>query len=349
MVQSCLYDVLGIHKTAGAEEIRKAFHTKSRLTHPDKCGGNDEAFKKINHAYEILRNPEKRRSYDMDEDESSMFGGNSMFNTMFGNIFGSRKEKPASRGPDTVQNLDVYLKDFYLGRNDIVITILQQRGCTTCKASGALKTETCSPCHGQGVRTEIRQIGPGMIQQSTQSCSACMGTGIRVLAVCTHCQGAKYKTYEKVLNIHIVPGMQVGEKIRFTGEGSESVDHRIAGDMVIHLVRYKDNLFDWIGDDLHITHTVDMKAVLLGFQLCITNHPSGKEHVLHWVGGPIKHTMILCKKGLGMPGKKGEYGALYVHLILMPEKTWTSEQRATLRLVFPTWVPYEEKGELLQF
>jgi DnaJ homolog subfamily A member 2 len=371
------YETLGVEKNAGQDEIKKAYYKMSKSAHPDK-GGDAEEFKKINHAYEVLSNPEKRQMYDMTGSDGEdggggmpnmgdMFmGGNpfgfggigAMFSEMFGGMGGPPgRQRRAPRGPDKSQDIPLSLADFYNGR-DIQIKFHQQRGCGLCKASGALKSEQCGSCRGQGVRMVMRQIGPGMIQQSVQKCSDCT-EGQRVLIVCHECSGKKYKTQEKALNARIEPGMPDGEKLRFIGECSDAPEYERPGDVILNLLRTSsgsDSEFDWQGSDLHITHSVEMAEALLGFHAQIKDHPSGKEVALSWGGGPLQHDAVLVAKGLGMPvrGRKGEFGDLFVHIdvaVSAAEKKagWTKEQRATLRSVFPEWNPPKTGGVPLNF
>lgn len=354
-----LYEKLGLDKSASQDDIRKSFHKLSRTTHPDK-GGDPEKFKEINHAYEILSDKERRDMYDMTGSEngeqhggmpdlSAMFGGGMPFGfgSFFGDMFGGggpKRRGKAQRGPDKVQDIPLSLADFYKGR-DIQIKFHQQRGCSTCKASGALKSETCNTCRGQGMKMMMRQIGPGMIQQSMAPCSDCSGEGKRITQVCHVCNNNKYKTQEKVLNAKIAPGMTDGEKLRFPGECSDSPDYEQPGDVILNLVRAAgESDFEWNGNDLAITHSVEISEALLGFNVKIKDHPSGKDISLTWAGGPLQHEMVLCAKGLGMPikGQSGSYGDLFVTIdisVSIDEKKegWTAEQRKALQLVFPDW------------
>ena len=376
-----LYQVLGVEKEASQDEIKKAYYKMSKSAHPDK-GGDAEEFKKINHAYEVLSTPEKRQVYDLTGSDSedqgggggpnihemfmggNPFGGFGGLGAMFGEMFGGGgmpmgggRPRKAPRGPDKAQDIPLTLADFYNGR-DIQIKFHQQRGCGLCKASGALKTEQCSGCRGQGVRIMMRQIGPGMVQQSMQKCPDCNGEGQRILTMCHECSGKKYKTQEKALNARIEPGMPDGEKLRFVGECSDAPEYERPGDVILNLLRTSsDSDFEWQGNDLHLTHSVEIAEALLGFHAQIKNHPSGKEVSLSWAGGPLQHNMVLVVKGLGMPvrGKKGEYGDLFVHIdiaVSLAEKKagWTAEQRIALQRVFPEWrAPAVRTGTPLNF
>jgi DnaJ family protein A protein 2 len=348
-----LYEILGIPTGATEVDIKKAYYKLSKVTHPDKTGGNAEEFKKICHAYEVLSCPNKRKSYDESGSEngepnlSDIFGGmghpfggmgfGGMFGgAMFGGGGGGGMARKASRGPDITQDITLSLVDFYNGR-EIQHKFQQQRTCIACKS---FKTDTCSRCRGQGIHMVTRHIGPNMIQQSTQKCTDCNGEGTRTSLVCKECSGKKFVASEKILNICVVSGMSNGEQIRFTGECSESIEYERPGDMIINLKRTGSIDLDWQGNDLRLTHTVDMAGALLGFSMCVAKHPSGKDIHLSWVGGPLQHGTILVAKNLGMPirGKKGVYGNLHVYINIISEhKTWTTEQYTSLQRVFPQW------------
>lgn len=355
-----LYDCLGVDKNASEEEISKAFKKLSIKYHPDK-GGDPEKFKEINHAKEVLTDPERRRIYDItgsDQEEAGgvnvaeMFGGGmpfgfgggglgDIFSQMFGmgggGVPGKRRKAP--RGPDKSHDVSLSLADFYKGRV-IPVKFQQQRGCGLCKATGALKTECCSGCKGQGMKVIIRHIGPGMIQQSTQQCQDCSGEGKRVIQVCHECNGKKYKATEKTLYANIEPGMHDGEKIRFAGECSDSADYEEPGDVLLNLLRAESLEYEWQGNDLHINHSVNLKDALLGFNVKLDNHPGGKPVTLTWCGGSLRHDGVLVAKGLGMPvkGHGGQYGDLFIHVDIMGKiAEWNKEQREILMKLWPDW------------
>ena len=371
-----LYERLSLDKKCSPEDIKKSYHKLSKVHHPDK-GGDPEKFKEIQHAYEILSDDEKRQLYDTTGSEGGGGGGGggpfgmpfgfggmggmpfgdlgAMFGGMFGG--GQRQQRKAARGPDKAQDIPLSLRDFYVGR-EIQIKFHQQRGCALCSASGSLKTETSSGCGGQGMKIMMRQIGPGMMQQSVQPCSDCNGEGKRVLQVCHECSGKKYKGQEKVLTVKIEPGMAHGEKLRFDGQCSDSPDYERPGDVIITLMRTTAQAenFEWQGNDLHLVHNVKLSDALLGFNFAVQGHPSGKTINLSWGGGPLMHGAALVAKGLGMPvkGRKGDYGDLFVHIeiaVSSAEKRegWSANQRASLRKLFPDWVEPSNSGVPLNF
>lgn len=371
-----LYEALQIEKDASAEEIKKSFYKLSKIYHPDK-GGDAEKFKEINHAYEILSDSERRRRYDItgSDDEQGhgqgahmsagdFFGGLGGLGGLFGGMFGSmgqmggnQQRRPQAKGPDKTHEIPLTLGDFYKGR-EIQMKFHQQRGCTTCKASGALKTETCTGCNGQGMRVQLRQIGPGMIQQSVSQCNDCGGDGKKVIQKCTDCSGKKYKVHEKVLNARIEPGVPEGERMRYHGECSDSPEYVEPGDVILVLLRAKETgktEFEWHGNDLHMSAVVSLGEALLGFSTVVVGHPSGTDINISWSGGKLLNEMQMVSKGHGMPirGKKGEFGDLIVHIEVTSsdsEKTyqWTDDERTALRSVFTDWIEPSDTGSKLE-
>ena len=382
-----LYDKLAVDKNSQPEEIKKAYHKLSKTNHPDK-GGDAEKFKEIQHAYEILSDPERRQMYDMTGSENEQqqqqghpFGGGMNFGfggdlgSIFGNMFGGMggmpgmpgmpgmggmpgRRRKAPRGPDKATDFNLKLTEFYSGHK-VEINMQQDRECGLCSATGALKSESCSGCRGQGMKILMRQIGPGMVQQSMQPCTDCNGEGKRILQVCHECSGKKYKTSKKTLIAKIDAGMTDGEKLRFEGECSDSPDYEKPGDLIVTILRTSsgdESNFDWQGNDLHLSHSVELSEAFLGFNASINGHPSGKPITLSWAGGPLMHDAVLVVKGLGMPvrNKKGEYGDLFVHIdisISSAEKRegWTVEQRAALKALFPDWSAPSTSGIPLNF
>jgi len=364
-----LYESLGLNKNASQDEIRKAYYKLSKTNHPDR-GGDPEKFKEINHAHEILSDPERRQMYDMtgSDKESNMnnmggmpfgmggmpFGMGGMHFNMngFGNMFnnnGPQQKQKNPRGPDKTHDINATLSDFYNGR-EITINVQQQRACSVCSATGSLKTDVCNGCKGQGMKISIQQMGP-MIQQTMSPCSDCNGSGKRIIQNCPSCGGKKYKNNDKILKTNIKPGHSNGHKIKFKEECSDSPDYEKPGDVILNLVCKKNTNFEWKGNDLHMNYTISISDALLGFNMIVQDHPNGKNINLSWEGGSLQHDGILIATGLGMPIlDTTRFGDLHIHIKIINNKiTWTSEQRIALQSIFPDWKNIDSDGIPLKF
>ncbi len=364
---SDLYERLGVGREASKEEIRRAYKDLAREKHPDR-GGNEEEFKKIQEAHEVLADEERRRMYDMTgstQEGGPGMGGpmggmaaggipfhfvngagpfgmpgvsfdmGDMFAGMFGGVPGGRgPRRRAPRGPDKHHDIGLTLADFYKGKA-IKVKFNQTRKCVACKGSGAETTEPCGACKGQGTRVMVRQLGP-MMAQTTVICDACEGSGKRVMRTCGSCHGKKFYEKEKQLDILIKPGMRDGEKMVFAGECSDSADFDAPGDVVFTLRRIDQGIsetdeFEWINDDLHVQKKVSFSESVLGFSLSLPNHPAGSRSV-EWQGGPLLHGATLKLEGGGMPKADGGFGQLFVQIVVSPPPTvpWSPEDAAKL-------------------
>jgi DnaJ homolog subfamily A member 2 len=177
-----LYDVLGVPKEATEQDIRKAFRKLTLVHHPDK-GGDENTFKEINAAYEVLSNKEKRELYDKYGLEGVKNGGGM---GDFGDIFdifgmgrrggGGARQKQRRKVQSTQREIQVTLEDIYTGKMiklDHKKTIL----CEECNGKGGEGVQSCKDCGGRGSVMKTQMIGPGMYSQSQVACSKCKGQG----------------------------------------------------------------------------------------------------------------------------------------------------------------------------
>ncbi len=366
---SDLYAELGVSRTASEDEIRSAYKSLARTHHPDR-GGNTEKFQKIQEAHEVLTDADRRRMYDMtgstrDAPEHPGGGGGGIpFNFMpgmgpfgfpgmpgvafdmsgiFGNMFGGeQRRRQGGKGPNKHHDIGLKLSEFYNG-HEIHITFAQGRKCVGCKGSGAETSESCGACKGSGIRMLTRQIGPGMIAQTRGACDVCSGEGKRILKPCRECHGKKLIEKEKRLQVRITPGMREGEQIVLGEECSDTLEHDVPGDVVLTLRRADKGIgdvdeYEWKDDDLWIRRTISYAESVLGFRMTFEDHPSGTKPVFVWRGGPLIHGAVLQLPEMGMRGKGGKLGNLYVQILITPPETkpWNAEDAAKLSSVFGT-------------
>ena len=336
-----LYERLEVSKEASTEEIKKAYMKMARKHHPDK-GGDAEVFKGMQEAYEVLSDDQRRQMYDMTGSvDCGGRGGNQhgqggfpfpdIFASMFGGMGGAapRQQSSSGKGPSNQANVGLGLDNFYNGF-EINMNFKKKIKCGSCKGSSS----RCDNCNGCGVRSVMQQMGP-MMFQSQQTCDMCRGSGVRNTSACSNCRNERYVEIDRTITAKIVPGMRENENIVYEGECSESPEHETPGDLVITL-RLAPSRYEWKDDNLYLTHTITFKESIVGFVVTLDDHPSRKQQVLRWSGGPIIHGTVLSMDGKGMPKKGGGVGDLKLKLnVTEPPRTpWTDEQRKILETIF---------------
>lgn len=261
------YEVLGVDKSASAEEIKKAYRKKAIQYHPDKNPGNKEAeekFKEAAEAYEVLSNPDKRARYDQFGHEG-LHGGAGGFNggfsgegmsmddifSMFGDIFGGRagfggfggfgrggsqSGQRKFRGSDLRVKVKLSLKDIAYGTTK-KFKLKKYVPCSHCHGTGAegnSGTETCPTCKGSGHILRTQQSIFGMMQ--TQSvCPQCNGEGRIIKNKCKECSGEGVVYGEEVVEVKIPAGVADGMQLSMGGKGNAGRHNGVNGDLLIQI------------------------------------------------------------------------------------------------------------------
>jgi DnaJ-class molecular chaperone len=222
------YQILGVQKGVTDDELKKAYRKLVLKTHPDK-GGDPEQFKKIQGAYDILGDPQKRQNFDQFGNPDGPQGGgmppgfnpNDMFAQMFGGAFGGGGRGPTRR-PNKDHELRISLEDSYRGiTKNLRITL--SKTCFACR-------KACQACHGSG--TQRVQMGPMAFQQP---CQACGGQGGSVSG-CSSCD-FKGKKFEQLnLELKIPPGVEEGNTLVAHGLGDQPLKpDEEPGDLIFHI------------------------------------------------------------------------------------------------------------------
>jgi len=348
-----LYDALGISRDASAEEIKRAYRKAALTNHPDR-GGNKETFQRLQAAYEVLSNPERRAAYDQTgsvgdmeaqmPDLSSIFG--SLFQggmSMFGSNFGQQIK--AAKGPNKLHEIGVGLADLYKGKT-FQINTKRDVLCHECLGKGGSLLETCGPCGGKGFRIRAQQMGP-IMAMTQEPCDVCRGLAERVVEKCDVCTGRGVVEQATTLEGVVVPGMQEGDRIVLEGQCSESVQFERPGDVILVLRSSAADSLDWIrkGADLVREIQLDLAESLLGFGRELEGHPSGRPLHVVWKGGVVREGEVLRIPGWGMPYRSGS-GLGDLRLICKvsgPQGAWSEEQLRILKSIWPAWSEPEIK------
>lgn len=343
MAEKSYYEILGVSKNATDEEIKKAYRQLAIKYHPDKNKGNKEAeekFKEATEAYEVLRDPQKRKLYDQFGKAGVNGGGTGGFSgayTDFSDIFGdfggifdeffggrsSRRRGGPQRGSDLRYNLEISLEDAALGKEQ-KIEIPRAETCPDCNGTGASRGSTphnCPDCGGSGY---IRH-SQGFFSL-TSTCSRCGGKGQIISDPCKTCRGSGLVERRRTINIKIPAGVESGSRLKVTGEGEAGPNGGPHGDLYVVTHIRKHPIFERQGNDLVINKTIPLTMAVLGGEIEVPTI-DGKSMKMKIPEG-TETGQIFRLKGHGIPylGSYGRGDQLVVIKVEIPKKL-TRRQR----------------------
>lgn len=299
------YDILGIPKNASEDDIKKAYRGKAKQHHPDK-GGDPKEFQKIQKAYEVLSDKDKKTNYDRfgNENGNPMGGGhgfniNDIFKDFFyqpGN-FNNGFNQTFRRGSDIRIKVKLSLLEMLKGTTK-KLKIKKKVECDSCNGCGGengnIETHNCNTCGGVGkVFTEMRT--PFGFMQSTNTCNTCLGKGQIIKNKCKSCHGEGVVDGEQVLDIPINPGVIPGYEITLDGMGNAAPENGIPGDLFVGIEEIIDD--ELKRDNINIIYTANVPFPIL----CL-----GGEIKIPTIEGSAK---IIIPKGTQI-GKQLKMGGL---------------------------------------
>lgn len=331
------YEVLGVSRSASAEEIKKAYRRSAMKYHPDRNPGDAQAeamFKECKEAYEVLIDDGKRQLYDAHGHAAfeGGFGGGGpgpdmgdIFGDIFGNIFGGGGARAARRGADIGYVLELDLEEAVAGveRRIEVPTLVE---CGHCHGSGSEdgKVETCATCGGRG---QVRmQRGIFTMQQT---CPACGGRGQVVRTPCSECHGAGRVEEERVLQVKVPAGVDSGDRIRLAGEGEAGPAGTPAGDLYVEIRVREHAIFQRDGDDLHCEVPIRIFQAALGDVVKVPTLDGDAEIR---IPAETQTGKLFRLRGKGVRSVRSRApGDLYCRVVVETPVNLTAEQRKLLQ------------------
>ncbi len=350
------YEVLGIDRGAGDDEIKKAYRKLAKKYHPDANPGDAEAerkFKEASEAYAVLSDAEKRRQYDQfghaafeggaggaggfdfsDMDINDIFGS---FGDIFGDLFGGGGRRSASNGPMKGANLRAALSITFMEAISGCtkeIELMLKDPCGSCHGTGAkagTSPETCPRCNGQGQVVMSQQSVFGMIQ-NVRPCPDCGGTGQIIREKCPDCHGTGYVASRKKIKVDIPAGIDSGQSVRVREKGEPGVNGGPRGDLLVEIRIAPHETFERDGVNIYSTVPISYALAALGGEVRI-NTVDGD--VLYEVKPGTQTDTRIRLRGKGVPmlrnaNKRGDH---YVTLVVQ----------------VPTKLSAEAKDKLMEF
>ncbi|MBL8261548.1 MAG: molecular chaperone DnaJ [Xanthomonadaceae bacterium] len=347
------YEVLGVARNAGEDELKKAYRRLAMKYHPDRNPDDataEASFKEAKEAYEVLSDANKRRAYDAHGHaafEHGMGGGgggahgadiNDIFGDIFGNIFGGGGgSRGPRRGADIGCVVELDLEDAVAGiEKRIEIPTLVD--CKPCKASGSEdgKVETCATCQGRG---QVRfQRGIFAMQQP---CPHCGGNGKRIVTPCKSCKGAGRVEEDKVLSVKIPAGVDNGDRIRLAGEGEAGPAGAPPGDLYVDVRVREHDIFQRDGDDLHCEVPIRISQAALGDTVRVPTL-GGEAEIRIPPETQTGKVFRLREKGVRSVRSRGT-GDLYCRVVVETPVNLTTQQRELLEQFEATFVGEEAR------
>ena len=343
------YEVLGIGKSASADEIKKAFRRAAVEHHPDR-GGDEAKFKEVNEAYEVLKDADKRRRYDQfghagvgGNGGGSPFGngygqsqninfdfGDLGLGDIFGSFFGGgagQRQQRQTRGRDVEATVEITFEQAVFG-TEVQLGLHLQDTCEHCKGSTVepgYELKTCDQCQGSGQVVTVARTIFGNIQQATV-CSKCRGSGKIPEKVCTVCKGKGTQSKNQTIELKIPAGIDDGATIRLREHG-EAIANGPKGDLYVNVRVKAHKHFTREGDLILSEEHVDMIEAALGTEIEVET-----------VDGPVRMKVPAgTQSGAdfklsshGVPHLKGGSRGAHIVTIIVDTPTKLSKQQQEL-------------------
>lgn len=341
------YERLGVDKDASQEEIKKAYRKKAKKYHPDSNSeeASEEKFKKINEAYQVLSDEEKRKKYDhfgkqgiSDQYRQKARTDFSDFEDLFsqffeegglGDFFNQARSQRQRTGQDLAAEVNISLKEAYEG-GEKTLRIKRYRRCQKCNGKGTTDQDSiqrCERCNGEG---KIKQTKRSLLGQQiiTKKCPTCNGTGEEIKDPCSRCNGSGRTYQEEQISFNIPRGIKNGQQLRVENKGHMGKRGNPPGDLLVEINIKEHNVFEREDEHLFYTLKISYPDAALGSKAQI---PTLDGEVELEIPQGTQSGEIFKLKNKGMPRlrRRGK-GNLYVKAQIQTPKKLSEKEKKLL-------------------
>jgi molecular chaperone DnaJ len=336
--------VLGVERTAGDAEVKKAFRRLARELHPD-VNPDPEAtdrFKEAAEAYEVLSDPETRARYDrfghagvdgasLHTDQFMDFGSLSdLLGAFFGDdLFGGAMRRGPQRGADVAVTVSLELSEAAFGvHRELEVEVVAS--CERCGGSGAepgTEPERCETCGGQGRVQRVQQTALGQFVQAT-TCPTCSGRGVVIPTPCTVCRGRGRVPATSTVEVDIPAGIMDGQRMQLRGRGHQGEPGAPAGDLYVGVRVAPDPRFERDGNDTVAVLNVPFTRAALGTAVTVETL-DGEQEVELRAGTQPGDVLVLKGKGVPVLNGRGRGDHRLIVNVMLPQRL-TDDQRRLL-------------------
>ena len=356
MAQEDYYEVLGVDRNASDKEITSAYRKLAKKYHPDLNHepGAEEKYKKVNEAYEVLHDKQKRAQYDQFGSAGvngqggfggagqgySDFGGFGDFGDIFNDFFGGATGESQhhvnptapTRGEDLDYTLSIDFMDAITGKKTQV-SYTRSETCPTCGGNGAEKGThpiTCDKCHGSGYMTITQKSLIGVIRQQAV-CDKCHGKGVIIEHPCQTCHGNGVIDGKNTIEVNIPAGIDNGQQLRYEGQGEAGKNGGPYGDLYISYRIKPSKEFERKGTTIYTTVPISFAQATLGDEINVKTVHGEKKLKIPAGTQPNKEFTL---RGEGVPYLRGN---------------GNGDQITTVQVQIPKSINEKQKQALIDF
>ncbi len=360
MAEKDCYSILGVSKEASADELKSAYRRLAKKYHPDVYATAPEAekknaeekFKEIQHAYDVLSDPQKKAAYDQYGSEDGPMGaGGSGFNPFSGgfggeggfdsfsdfiNIFtgGGRSSRTRRNldGDDIEVAINLTFKEACFGVKDKEVSFMRVEKCATCNGTGSSNpngVHVCSKCHGTGYIT-VQQRSLFGVMNTQRTCDACGGRGKTITDKCKDCGGKGTVRRQKTIKVNIPAGVDNGQMMTIRGEGcAPSEQGGNYGNLILIFKVAPHSLFVREGNDISFEYPITIMQAALGAKVTI---PTLNGTTQIDIPEGTQHGTVLRIREKGVKDlRRNAYGDMYVHIVIDVPKGLNRKQKEALQ------------------